>query len=146
MQTWILVLLFRITTLNMRRILLNKVHHYGVRGIMMAGFLHIYWVVNKQQKLVLKIFLKEINKNLSWKNHLVHLASKISKAISIIVRLRHFVPLATPSDPQLLYMAYAYQLSSLVYCLAQSRGAEPPKSWKHNSYSPKACPSPDVLW
>ena len=97
MQTWILVLLFRITTLNMRRILLNKVHHYGVRGIMMAGFLHIYCVVNKQHKLVLKIFLKEINKNLSWKNYLVHLASKISKAIGIIARLRHFVPLATPS-------------------------------------------------
>ena len=142
MQTWISVLLFRITTLNMRRILLNKVHHYGVRGIMMAGFLHIYWVVNKQQKLVLKIFLKEINKNLSWKNHLVHLASKISKAIGIIARLTF----RTPSDPQLLYIAYAYQLSSLVYFMAQPRGAEPPKSWKHNYYSPKACPSPDVLW
>ena len=95
MQTWILVLLFLITTLNMRRILLNKVHHYGVRGIKMAGFLHIYWVVNKEHKMVLKIFLKEINENLSWKNHIVHLASKISKTIGIIARLRHFVPLAT---------------------------------------------------
>ena len=61
----------------------------------MVGFLHIYWVVKKQHKLVLKIFLKEINENLSWKNHIVHLASKISKTIGIIARLRHFVPLAT---------------------------------------------------
>ena len=58
-------------------------------------FLHIYWVVNKQYKLVLKIFLKEINENLSWKNHIVHLASKRSKTIDIIAKLRHFVPLAT---------------------------------------------------
>ena len=36
-----------------------------------------------------------IDKTLSWKYHIIHLASKISKTIGIIARLRHFVPLAT---------------------------------------------------
>jgi len=37
-----------------------------------------------------------IDEAFSWKYHVVHLASKISKnIIGIIARLRHFVPLAT---------------------------------------------------
>ena len=36
-----------------------------------------------------------IDENLSWKYRIVHLASKVSKTIGIIARLRHFVPLAT---------------------------------------------------
>ena len=34
-----------------------------------------------------------IDDNLSWKYHIVHLASKIRKTIGIIARLSHFVPL-----------------------------------------------------
>ena len=33
--------------------------------------------------------------NLSWKLHILHIASKISTSIGIIARLRHFVPLHT---------------------------------------------------
>ena len=37
-----------------------------------------------------------IDENLSWKYHIVHLASKISKKIGIhVIAVRHFVPLAT---------------------------------------------------
>ena len=32
-----------------------------------------------------------INENLSWKHHILHIASKISTSIGIIARLRHFV-------------------------------------------------------
>ena len=36
-----------------------------------------------------------IDENLSWKYHIAHIASKISKTIGIIASLRHFVPLNT---------------------------------------------------
>ena len=36
-----------------------------------------------------------IDENLSWKHHILHIASKISISIGIIARLRHFVPLNT---------------------------------------------------
>ena len=36
-----------------------------------------------------------IGENLSWKHHILHIASKISTSIGIIARLRHFVPLNT---------------------------------------------------
>ena len=35
------------------------------------------------------------DENLSWKHHILHIASKISTSIGIIARLRHFVPLDT---------------------------------------------------
>ena len=36
-----------------------------------------------------------IDSNLTWKYHIDNIANKISKAIGIIARLRHFVPLST---------------------------------------------------
>ena len=36
-----------------------------------------------------------IDSNLMWKYHIDNIAYKISKAIGIIARLRHFVPLST---------------------------------------------------
>ena len=36
-----------------------------------------------------------IDENLSWKHHILHIASKISISIGIIARLRHFVPFNT---------------------------------------------------
>ena len=36
-----------------------------------------------------------IDKNLSWKYHIDYVASKISRTIGIIARLRHFIPLST---------------------------------------------------
>ena len=36
-----------------------------------------------------------IDENLSWSHHIAHVASKISKSIGIISRIRHFVPLST---------------------------------------------------
>ena len=36
-----------------------------------------------------------IDENVSWKYHIAHIASKISKTIGIIASLRHFVPLNT---------------------------------------------------
>ena len=43
-----------------------------------------------------------IDETLSWKYHIVHLASKISKTIGIIARLRHFVPEPTSH----IYLTY----------------------------------------
>ena len=39
-----------------------------------------------------------IDNNLSWKYHIDNIASKISKGIGIIARLRHFVPSQTLSN------------------------------------------------
>ena len=36
-----------------------------------------------------------IDSNLSWKYHISHIASKISRMIGIIAKLRHFVPIST---------------------------------------------------
>ena len=36
-----------------------------------------------------------IDKNLTWRPHIDHIASKISKIVGIIARLRHHVPLNT---------------------------------------------------
>ena len=36
-----------------------------------------------------------IDSNLTWKHYVDHIASKMSKTIGIIARLRHFVPLST---------------------------------------------------
>ena len=36
-----------------------------------------------------------IDKNLTWKHHIDHIASKISRVVGIISRLRHSVPLNT---------------------------------------------------
>ena len=33
-----------------------------------------------------------IDKNLTWRPHIDHIASKISKIVGIIARLRHYVP------------------------------------------------------
>ena len=40
-----------------------------------------------------------IDKNLSWKYHIDYVASKISRTIGIIARLRHFIPLSTSRCP-----------------------------------------------
>ena len=54
---------------------------------------------NKSIEIECKEFVKYlgliIDKNLSWKHHIENIASKISKSIGIITRLRHFVPLST---------------------------------------------------
>lgn len=40
-------------------------------------------------------YIGVIDSNLTWKNHIDYIASKISKTIGIISRLRHFVPTST---------------------------------------------------
>ena len=51
--------------------------------------------ISLERKNYVKYLGVLIDETLSWKYHIVHLASKISKTIGIIARLRHFVPLAT---------------------------------------------------
>ena len=51
--------------------------------------------ISLERKNYVKYLGVLIDETLSWKYHIVHLASNISKAIGIIARLRHFVPLAT---------------------------------------------------
>ena len=63
-----------------------------------------------ERKSYVKYLGVHIYENLSWKHHILHIASKISTSIGIIARLRHFVPLSTlqhvyrsPIYPYLLY-------------------------------------------
>ena len=51
--------------------------------------------ISLERKNYVKYLGVLIDETLSWKYHIVHLASKISKTIGIIARLRHFLPLAT---------------------------------------------------
>ena len=48
-----------------------------------------------ERKSYIKYLGVLIDENLSWKHHILHIASKISTSIGIIARLRHFVPLNT---------------------------------------------------
>jgi hypothetical protein len=54
---------------------------------------------NKLTEIEYKEFIKYlgviIDSSLTWKYHVDNIASKISKSIGIITRLRHFVPLST---------------------------------------------------
>ena len=54
-----------------------------------------YNISSLKRKKYVKYLGVLIDETLSWKYHIVHLASKISKTIGIIASLRHFVPLAT---------------------------------------------------
>jgi len=53
---------------------------------------------NSYISLERKTFIKDLgmltNENLSWSHHIAHVASTISKSLSIISRIRHFVPLS----------------------------------------------------
>ena len=51
--------------------------------------------ISLERKNYVKCLGVLIDETLSWKYHIAHLVSKISKTIGIIARLRHFVPLAT---------------------------------------------------
>ena len=48
-----------------------------------------------EEKLYVKYLGVLIDSNLSWKYHIGHITSKISKAIGIISRLRYYVPTNT---------------------------------------------------
>ena len=54
-------------------------------------------VAHLEQQDYVKYLRILIDKNLSWKYHIDHAASKISRTIGIIARLRHFVPLIIAS-------------------------------------------------
>ena len=63
-----------------------------------------------------------IDENLSWKYHIAHIASKISKTIGIIASLKHFVPLNTLHhiyisliQPYLLYGIVAWGQAAKTY-------------------------------
>ena len=51
--------------------------------------------ISLERKNYVKYLGVLIDETLSWKYHIIHLASKISKTIGVIARLRYFVPLAT---------------------------------------------------
>ena len=51
--------------------------------------------ISLERKNYVKYLGVLIDETLSLKYHIIHLASKISKTIGIIARLRYFVPLAT---------------------------------------------------
>ena len=56
-------------------------------------------ITNKLTEIECKEFIKYLgvitDSSLTWKYHIDNIASKISKSIGIITRLRHFVPLST---------------------------------------------------
>jgi len=52
-------------------------------------------VAQPEQQDYVKYLAILIYKNLSWKYHIDYVASKISRTIGIIARLRHLIPLST---------------------------------------------------
>ena len=56
---------------------------------------HTNSYMSLERKSYVKYLGVLIDENLSWKHHILHIASKISISIGIIARLRHFVPLNT---------------------------------------------------
>ena len=51
--------------------------------------------ISLERKKFIKYLGVLIDENLSWSYDIAHVASKISKSIGIISRIRHFVPLST---------------------------------------------------
>ena len=51
--------------------------------------------ISLEQKEYVKYLGILIDNNLTWKHHISHIASKISKTIGVIARLRHFLPTQT---------------------------------------------------
>ena len=56
---------------------------------------HTNSYISLERKKFIKYLGVFIDENLSWSYHISHIASKISKSISFISRIRHFVPLST---------------------------------------------------
>jgi hypothetical protein len=52
-------------------------------------------LINIERNEFIKYLGVIVDSNLTWKYHIDNIASKISKTIGIITRLRHFVPLST---------------------------------------------------
>ena len=78
--------------------------------------------ISLERKNYVKYLGVLIDETLSWKYHIVHLASKISKTIGLIARLRHFVPLATVHhiyisliQPYLLYGIVAWGRAAKIH-------------------------------
>ena len=55
---------------------------------------HTNGYISLEHKKFIKYLGVLIDENLSWSYHIAHVASKISKSIDIISRIRHFVPLS----------------------------------------------------
>ena len=53
-----------------------------------------------------------IDSNLSWKSHIHELSKKIAKSISILSKIRHYLPIYTLND-YILYYSLIY--SFLIY-------------------------------
>ena len=72
---------------------------------------HIHpWIVKNLLSIDLGIF---IDKYLNWKTHIDLIILKISKAIGIIDRLRHFVPLSVKTKlyQSLIYPYLTYEIT-----------------------------------
>ena len=59
--------------------------------------------VDLESKVYIKYFGVLIDKNLSWKHHIDAIATKISKTVGLIAKLRHYVPWKILLNPYLTY-------------------------------------------
>ena len=80
------------------------------------------------------------DETLSWKNHILHIASKISTSIGTIVRLRHFVPLNT-----LQHIYRSLIQPYLLYGVAAWGRADKTHRNKILTLQKRLCPSPHVF-
>ena len=81
-----------------------------------------------------------IDKNLTWRPHIDHIASKISKIVGIIARLRDHVPLNT--------LLQIYRLLIFPYTLygIAAWGLAAQSDLKKDSHLAKACTPSDFLF
>ena len=83
---------------------------------------HTNSYISLERKEFIKYLGVLIDETLSWGHHIAHIASKISKSIGVISRLRHFVPLSTLKhiyrsliQPYLLYGIVAWGQAAKIY-------------------------------
>ena len=67
-----------------KELIISRVSEFRIIKIMHSRFLNA--------KINVKFLGVLIDKNLTWRPHIDHIASKISKIVGIIARLRHYVP------------------------------------------------------
>ena len=83
---------------------------------------HTNSYISLERKEFIKYLGVLIDETLSWGHHIAHIASKISKSIGVISRLRHFVPLSTLNhiyrsliQPYLLYGIVAWGQAAKIH-------------------------------
>ena len=97
-------------------ILLKKLEHYGLRGILLEWFRsYLLLKINKKlniEKDHIKYLGVIIDSHLNWKHHVLSFSKKVSRCIGIMCKLRQFV-----NSNMLKNIYYSLLYPHLVYAI-----------------------------